>query len=86
MLQQEIQIPSERKQFKLRKDLIDQITAYSKMISSSEEYVVSEILSRFFSKDEDFQKYIESHQSELGNYAAIDKKKRGRPNKSVMAA
>ena len=69
-----------------RYELAHQITAYSKMISSSEDYVVAEILQRFFSKDDDFQKYLEAHKSELQNYSAAEQKKRGRPNKSSVAA
>ncbi len=84
-------VPTERKQFRLKKEIIDKLCLYAKMIHSPEDHVVSCCLESFFTKDKDFQKYLESRPA-TSDVAGVDgavelnAKKRGRPSKSINAA
>lgn len=75
---------TERKTFRLRKELIGKIGAYASMIHSPEEHVISGALDRFFSSDKDFQKYLADNPSTITD-VPNGKKRRGRPNKIMSA-
>ena len=84
LIQPEAPVVSERRAFRLRHELLEKICAYAKMISSSEDYVVSAGLEAFFKGDRDFQKYLAENPNLLGSAGLIEKKKRGRPQKPAI--
>jgi hypothetical protein len=84
LIQPEAPVVSERRAFRLRHELLEKICAYAKMISSSEDYVVSAGIEAFFKGDRDFQKYLAENPDLLGSAGLIEKKKRGRPQKSAI--
>lgn len=82
---QPVQMPeTDRKTFRLKKELIGKITAYASMIQSPEEYVIDGALEQFFSRDKDFQKYLQEHPCS-GSSDGEEKKRRGRPSKLATA-
>ena len=72
-------VTTERKPFRLAKDLLNQISIYAEMISSPEDHIVSSALQRFFRADKDFRRYVAEHPFP----SATGKRKRGRPPKAV---
>jgi hypothetical protein len=84
-------VHTERRQFRLKKELIDKLCLYAKMIHSPEDHVISYCLESFFTRDKDFQNYLESrlHTSDgpgADNVGELNTKKRGRPAKSSPTA
>ena len=79
LLKPETPVMSERRTFRLRHELLRKIVAYARMISSSEDYVVSAGLEKFIKGDKDFQKYLTEHPDLLSSPDLMQKKKRGRP-------
>lgn len=84
LIQPETPLMSERRAFRLRYELLKKVGAYARMISSSEDYVVSAGLETFFKGDRDFQKYLAENPDLLSSKNLLEKKKRGRPQKLVM--
>ncbi len=84
LIQPETPVLSERRAFRLRYELLKKVGAYARMISSSEDYVVSAGLETFFKGDKDFQKYLTENPSLLSSTNLLEKKKRGRPQKLVI--
>lgn len=84
LIQPETPVMSERRAFRLRYELLKKVGAYARMISSSEDYVVSAGLETFFKGDKDFQKYLTENSGLLSSNDLLAKKKRGRPQKLVV--
>ena len=84
LIQPETPVISERRAFRLRHELLRKVCAYARMISSSEDYVVSAGLETFFKGDKDFQKYLTQNPGLLSSNDLLEKKKRGRPQKLVI--
>lgn len=86
LLKNEFHRNTVRRSLTLPEEIVRDIDLYAKAIDSSPNWVVSQILAKFFAKDKDFLEWKDTHRDSLGKIQPPKPISSGKPAKETGAS